>query len=99
RHLPLRSFPTRRSSDLNLAWTRDDQLLHWTKHPGNPIIPGPPKGFQIVSGFRDPFVWRYQDRWYMIVGSGVMYQRSWYRQTKGRSEEHTAELQSRENLV
>lgn len=55
----------------NLAWARDDQLLHWTKHPGNPIIPGPPKGFQIVSGFRDPFVWRYQDRWYMIVGSGV----------------------------
>lgn len=55
----------------NMAWSADDNLLHWTKHPANPVIPGPPRGFEIVSGFRDPFVWRHQDRWYMIVGSGI----------------------------
>lgn len=55
----------------NLAWAADDELLLWTKHPANPVIPGPPRGFEIVSGFRDPFVWRYGDRWYMIVGSGI----------------------------
>lgn len=55
----------------NLATSTDELLLDWTRNPGNPIIPGPPLGYQIVSGFRDPFVWKQSDTWYMIVGSGI----------------------------
>lgn len=55
----------------NLAWASDERLLAWAKHPRNPVIPGPPRGFEIVSGFRDPYVWRHGDVWYMIVGCGL----------------------------
>jgi len=50
--------------------TGTDDLISWTKHPGNPVIAGPPPGFH-VTGFRDPFVWREADAWYMVVGSGI----------------------------
>jgi beta-fructofuranosidase len=47
-----------------------DDLAAWTKHPGNPVIPGPPEGMK-VTGFRDPFAWREDDGWYLVVGSGI----------------------------
>jgi beta-fructofuranosidase len=40
------------------------------KHPGNPVIAAPPDG-GVYHEFRDPFVWREQDRYYLIVGSAV----------------------------
>ncbi|HXT37471.1 MAG TPA: glycoside hydrolase family 32 protein, partial [Chloroflexota bacterium] len=50
----------------------DDNLLTWRKDPRNPIIPGPPEGDDImVTGFRDPCVWREADGWACVVGSGV----------------------------
>jgi beta-fructofuranosidase len=41
----------------------------WTKHPGNPVIATRPRGDLV--GFRDPFAWREDDLWYMLVGSGI----------------------------
>ncbi len=56
-----------------LAWS-DDDLLTWHKHP-QPVIASPPADLGIVgrdSGdWRDPWVWREADRWYMLLGSGV----------------------------
>lgn len=52
-----------------LAFGSDD-LLEWRKYEGNPVIPAPPDGLE-VTGFRDPFMWREGDTWYVIVGSGI----------------------------
>jgi beta-fructofuranosidase len=53
-----------------IAVSRDDDLIAWERHSGNPIIPDPPPGLEIV-GFRDHAVWREGDTWYQIVGSGI----------------------------
>jgi len=46
-------------------------LLHWDKHPANPVIPGPPLDLSAATGgdFRDPFVWMEKDGWHMLIGS------------------------------
>ncbi len=44
--------------------------LHFQKHPGNPVIPQPPAGGGYPE-FRDPFVWRENDKYYLIIGSAV----------------------------
>jgi beta-fructofuranosidase len=45
-------------------------MVRWKKHPANPVIGGPPEGLKVV-GFRDPCVWREDDIWYAIIGSGI----------------------------
>lgn len=52
-----------------LAFGSGKDLTNWTKTP-QPVIAAPPAGMD-VSGFRDPSPWRHQDRWYMVVGSGI----------------------------
>lgn len=52
-----------------LAFGLDD-LRKWKKYKGNPVISSPPEGMQ-VEGFRDPYVWRDQDGWHMVLGSGI----------------------------
>ena len=47
-----------------------NDLVLWEKHAGNPVIARPPDGLDI-TGFRDPFVWREEDGWYMAIGAGV----------------------------
>lgn len=49
--------------------TSADGLLTWQKHPGNPIIAGPPAGIDTGGEFRDPFVWQEPDGWYMLMGT------------------------------
>jgi len=44
--------------------------VKFEKSPLNPVIKSPPENFE-VTGFRDPYVWKEKDLWYMIVGSGV----------------------------
>lgn len=53
-----------------LAESHDD-LLSWTKSPANPVIGGPPGEIAgLANGqFRDPFVWREQGEWHMVIGS------------------------------
>ncbi|RPJ51791.1 MAG: glycoside hydrolase family 32 protein [Chloroflexi bacterium] len=61
---------------------RDDELEHvclassrdglqtWEKYSGNPVLPDPPPGLDIL-GFRDPCVWRANDAWLMTLGTGI----------------------------
>src|ERR1700757_5393158 len=50
-----------------LATSTDPQLLSWTKWK-TPVIQ-PPED-PLLTGFRDPFLWRDRDVWYLGVGSG-----------------------------
>jgi beta-fructofuranosidase len=52
-----------------LAVAHDDDLRTWKKLPG-PVIAAPPTGLS-VNGFRDPYVWREDNSWMLILGSGV----------------------------
>jgi beta-fructofuranosidase len=59
--------------------TGDQDLRNWTKQEA-PVISKPPPeleltGFPSITGdlsadFRDPFVWREGERWYLLMGSG-----------------------------
>ena len=54
-----------------LATSDDDLLMDWQKHPGNPVISGPPSGLR-VAGFRDHSVWQEDGGlWYQAIGSGI----------------------------
>ena len=52
-----------------IATSPDSDLATFKKYPGNPVIKGPPPGLAVV-GFRDPWVWKESDGWYLIIGSG-----------------------------
>ncbi len=54
-----------------MATSDDEQLVHWQKYQGNPVIAAPPPQFE-GCGFRDPYVWREADGWYMVIGAGVV---------------------------
>jgi beta-fructofuranosidase len=49
--------------------TGSDDLVHWQKFAGNPIIDKPPAGLDVI-GFRDHSVWREDETWYQVIGSG-----------------------------
>jgi beta-fructofuranosidase len=51
--------------------TSADDLLTWQYYPGNPVIEGPPAELLADTGghFRDPFVWKESNYWYMLMGS------------------------------
>lgn len=46
-----------------------DRLRTWEKFEGNPVIAERPRDG--LQGFRDPFVWKEEDTWYMLLGSGI----------------------------
>lgn len=50
--------------------TSNDDLVHWEKYAGNPVIAQPPDGMT-VTGFRDPSVWREDESWHMAIGAGI----------------------------
>lgn len=43
----------------------------WMKHSANPVIAGPPPGIDAgePADFRDPYVWRQGDWWYMLMAA------------------------------
>ncbi|SFT16291.1 glycoside hydrolase family 32 protein [Paenibacillus sp. BC26] len=45
-----------------------DEGITFRKSEANPVIPGPPE--EGLLGFRDPKVWKHEDTWYMVIGSG-----------------------------
>lgn len=51
-----------------LARSREPELERWTKDPANPVTVVP-RGHDL-TGFRDPFVWREDGRWWQLVGTG-----------------------------
>ncbi len=55
----------------NIAISRDPDLITWEKHPRNPILSEVPPIAGQKQNFRDPFVWRESDGWYMLVASEI----------------------------
>ena len=53
--------------------TGSKDLIAWEKPSTNPVIAGPPAEIRDASGghFRDPFVWRVNGQWHMLMGSKV----------------------------
>jgi len=53
--------------------TSSDDLLTWQYYPGNPVIAEPPPGISEHAGgnFRDPYVWKEGETWYMVIGSKI----------------------------
>ncbi len=51
--------------------TSDDTLITWEKFPGNPVLSIVPPESGQTSDFRDPFVWKEADAWYMVVASRI----------------------------
>jgi beta-fructofuranosidase len=49
--------------------TSADGMRTWTKYEGNPVIPQRPRND--LQGFRDPCVWKEDDGWHMVIGSGL----------------------------
>ncbi|WP_319232090.1 GH32 C-terminal domain-containing protein [Draconibacterium orientale] len=54
-----------------LATPEDEDLIMWKKFEGNPLIQGPPKNFSRTD-FRDPYIWKEGENWYMIIGFGLV---------------------------
>ncbi len=52
--------------------TGSPDLLHWEKYPGNPVIGEVPAELGQTRDFRDPFVWRDGDSWYMTLSSHIV---------------------------
>ncbi|MBI5962326.1 MAG: glycoside hydrolase family 32 protein [Chloroflexi bacterium] len=52
--------------------TSSDDMLTWQKHP-QPVISTPPPNIEAHAGghIRDPFVWRENNHWYMLLGSKI----------------------------
>ena len=58
-----------------IATSRDDDLIHWTKHPKNPVIPCPKPGDNVEYEVHDPCVWKHGDTWYALSGAGRCFAR------------------------
>ena len=54
-----------------LAFGNDD-LTRWQKHAGNPVISAVPPELGQTRDFRDPFVWRGADCWYLLLASYIV---------------------------
>jgi beta-fructofuranosidase len=51
-----------------LATSDDDMLVHWRKHPANPVIPAQPVEGQVQRGDHAPYIWEENGSWYCIRG-------------------------------
>lgn len=49
----------------------DEELLHWEKYAGNPVLAEVPAVAAQQRDFRDPYVWKEADAWYMVLGSRI----------------------------
>ncbi|WP_252312161.1 glycoside hydrolase family 32 protein [Sinobaca sp. H24] len=56
----------REPKEVQAAATSSDGI-HFTKNKNNPIIAGPSS--ELSDDFRDPKVWKYENTWYMVVGT------------------------------
>lgn len=56
---------------VGIATPCDEKLMEWKKHEKNPVIYGQPEGFTRTD-LRDPYVWKEDSVWYMIIGFGVV---------------------------
>ncbi|MCL5098419.1 MAG: GH32 C-terminal domain-containing protein [Candidatus Omnitrophica bacterium] len=57
-----------------VATAQDDNLIHWKKHPGNPIIPIPKPGSPAAGIYKvwDPYIWLEGDTYYCLLGGNKL---------------------------
>jgi beta-fructofuranosidase len=53
-----------------LAFPKDNNLVEWEKYENNPVVKSPPKQYKRID-FHDPYLWKENETWYMIVGYGI----------------------------
>jgi beta-fructofuranosidase len=51
-----------------LATSDDDLLIHWKKHPANPVIASQPVEGEVQQGDQAPYMWEENGQWYCIRG-------------------------------
>ncbi len=55
----------------SLAYSEDG--IHWELYEGNPIIPSNAEGGSSINGaFRDPKIFRYSNKWFMVIAGGPL---------------------------
>ena len=54
-----------------LATGSGEELVNWERHPANPVLTEVPAVSGQTRDFRDPFVWREDDGWYMVLGCRI----------------------------
>jgi beta-fructofuranosidase len=52
--------------------TGDPHLIHWTKHPDNPILSQEIHKRHKVINWRDPYVWEQDGSWYMVIAGNYL---------------------------
>jgi beta-fructofuranosidase len=55
---------------MGVAFPSDSTMENWTEYSGNPVVAAPPASYSTMD-FRDPYVWKEGEIYYMIVGSGL----------------------------
>lgn len=50
----------------------NDDLTEWQKHPANPVLADVPAQLGQSRDFRDPFVWREDETWYMALSAHIV---------------------------
>lgn len=53
-----------------ICMATSEDMITWRRDPANPVIPDSPPGLD-VYGFRDPFLYRGENAWYLLQGSGI----------------------------
>ena len=53
--------------------TGDRDMIAWRKDSANPVLSSPPEieGLSMTVCWRDPFVWKEEDGWHLVLGAGV----------------------------
>ena len=52
--------------------TGNDDLTRWDKFAENPVIADPPSSLGQTRDIRDPFVWRQDGNWYMVLATHIV---------------------------
>ena len=55
---------------IGMAYPEDNSLNDWLLSEENPVIPAAPSNINHMD-FRDPYIWKEADAYYMVVGSGL----------------------------
>ncbi len=53
--------------------TSSDDMLTWQKHPKNPIMTSDLHGTLKIHDWRDPYVWKENNAWYMVLGGHLKF--------------------------
>jgi beta-fructofuranosidase len=64
-------FVTPNQTPVVMAQAKDNNLILWEKSPHNPVVDKPPADVR-ETDFRDPYVWKEEEHWKMLIGAGML---------------------------